>query len=231
MPTPVWQCLLQTTPMSSLKSYNRPNRWELCSSPFHRWHSQLWRTETPAWMKVCKGWHWGSLHILKAGPPSGWGMRGRILHWSPRLPTPLALTPALEYGWDLWIWWNSTPTTRLPIIYPWVDQKEHYPGWVWPNQGSLSKEMKHLENFRKYTAMLWTVWWKGRPLGGPWDPWDLVLRPQRMVSADNLKELRRWPWATTWHGPWPTPGVQPGENLSREPGKNVMDSWPTGTVT
>lgn len=133
---------------------------------------------------------------LKAGPPSGWGMRGRILRWSPRLPTPLALTPALEYGWDLWIWWNSTPTTRLPIIYLWVDQKEYYPGWVWPNQGSLSKEMKHLENFRKYTAMLWTVWWKGGPLEGPWDPWDLVLRLERMVSANNLKELRRWPCAT-----------------------------------
>ena len=48
VPTPFWQCLTQTTHMNLFKSYNRPKRWKLCSSLFHRWCSQLWRTETPA---------------------------------------------------------------------------------------------------------------------------------------------------------------------------------------
>lgn len=115
IPTPFWQCLTQTTHTNVFKSYNRPKRWKLCSSPFHRRCSQLWRTETPAWTRVFKEWHWVSLHIFKSRTSIRVRCEGQTSKMIPTVPTPLALTPALQYGWDLQIWWTSTPMIRLPI--------------------------------------------------------------------------------------------------------------------
>lgn len=80
-------------------------------------------------------------------------------------------SPPLEYGQDLWIWWNITPMIWPEeslqiwlwslISWLWDNQKGAYPRWAWPNQviRSLKRDKKYNQTFQlawNFINCLWT---------------------------------------------------------------------------